>query len=569
LGHREHEDEVEQQLEGGTSSLSTGCVDTFTRLSPEAPAWQTPSVPKTRETGLRAVLFTDVVSSTELAREMGDVRWSRLLEAQRRVIRRLLRSMGGREVDTAGDGFFAVFDRTADAVRCAFAACREVQELGLDIRAGVHVGEVELAGHEVHGIVVHTGARVMGQAGASEVLVTATVKDLVAGARFELKERNTVELKGVPGTWMLYDVMAVDDQLRPAPIEQASVASERRDRVASSPLGGGRGRRRLLPVAAAAVVVAVVTAYELTRPEPTSVPSPGTVARIDEAGRFDEPVPLASVPAGIAWGEGRLWVTDLRGQVYWLDPETGENGSRGAAGVPTGVAVGDGAVWVTNGFGVGDGPDGGVSRIDPVGESLEPAFATPTGSEAIAWGADRVWVTDTATGEVRVYDPVTHEVETVALPAGSGDPPRPEQIVVDSDAAIVWVGDAAAGRLFRLDAATPSTIDTFTVTTPVTGLAVSEEGVWVAGGAADRITLLDAETGAVLTSLDVAASGCNEPEGLAAGAGAVWVACSTSRTMLRIDPDTRAVAESLAMDGAPSALTTDADGSVWVAVRPA
>lgn len=526
-------------------------------------------MPKTNETRLRAVLFTDVVSSTELAREMGDVGWTRLLEAQRRVIRRLLRSSGGREVDTAGDGFFAVFDRTADAVRCAFAACREVQELGLDIRAGVHVGEVELAGHEVHGIVVHTGARVMGQAGASEVLVTATVKDLVAGARFDLQERGTVELKGVPGTWTLYDVMAVDDQLRPAPIEQASVASERRDRVASSPTAGRRDRRWLIPVAAVAVIAAAFAAYALARPASTSVPAPGTVARIDEAGRFDEPVPLASVPTGIAWGEGRLWVTDQRGQVFWLDPETGENGSRGAAGVPTGVAVGDGAVWVTNGFGVGDGSDGGVSRIDPVGESLEPAFGTPTGSEAIAWGADRVWVTDTATGEVQVYDPVTLEVETVELPSGSGDPPRPEQIVVGPRGDVVWVGDAAAGRLFRLDAATPSTIDTFTVTTPVTGLAVSEDGVWVSGGAADRITLLDAETGAVLTSLDVAASGCNEPDEVAAGAGAVWVACSTSRTMLRIDPGTHAAAESLAMEGAPTALTTDADGSVWVAVRPA
>src|SRR4029079_9834762 len=213
------------------------------------------------ETRLRAVLFTDVVSSTELAREMGDVRWSRLLEAQRRVIRRLLRSMGGREVDTAGDGFFAVFDRTADAVRCAFAGWREVQELGLDIRAGVHVGEVELAGQEVHGIVVHTGARVMGQAGEAEVLVTATVKELVAGARFDLRERSTVELKGVPGTWTLYDVMAVDDQLRPAPIEQASVASERRDRVASSPPGGGRRGRWVIPVAAAGVLLLAVTAY--------------------------------------------------------------------------------------------------------------------------------------------------------------------------------------------------------------------------------------------------------------------------------------------------------------------
>jgi streptogramin lyase len=237
--------------------------------------------------------------------------------------------------------------------------------------------------------------------------------------------------------------------------------------------------------------------------------------------------------------------------------------------VPTGVAVGDGAVWVTNGFGVGDGPDGGVSRIDPVGESLEPAFGTPTGSEAIAWGADRVWVTDTATGEVEIYDPTTHEVKTIELEAGSGDQPRPEQIVVDPQGDVAGVGDAEAGRVFRLDAATLSATDTFTVSTPVTGLAVGEGGVWVSGGADDRITLLDADTGAVVTSLDLAASGCNTPEAVAVGADSVWVACSTSRTMLRIDPATRDVAGSVALDGAPSALTVDGDGAVWVAVRPA
>lgn len=515
------------------------------------------------------MLFTDVVGSTELAREMGDVRWSRLLEAQRRLVRRLLRSTGGREVDTAGDGFFAVFDRTADAVRCAFAACREVQELGLDIRAGVHVGEVELVGHEVHGIVVHTGARVMGQAGASEVLVTATVKDLVAGARFDLRERGTVELKGVPGTWTLYDVMAVDDQLRPAPIELASVASERRDRAVSSPAPGRPSRRWVIPAVVSLAIIAGVATYVLTRPQPTSVPAPGTVARIADGGAFGEPVPLASVPTGIAWGEDRLWVTDQRGQVYWLDPETGETGSRGAAGVPTGVAVGDGGVWITNGFGVGDGPDGGVSRIDPAGESLEPAFATPTGSETIAWGADRVWVTDTATGDVRVYDPATHDVQTIQLKVRSGDPPRPEQIVVDPQRGVAWVGDAEAGRVFRVDTDTMSATDTFTVPTPVSGLAVGGGGVWVSGAAEDRVTLLDADTGAVITSLDLAPSGCNTPDAVAVGAQAVWVACSTSRTMLRIDPTTREVAGSIALDGAPAALTVDADGAVWVAVRPA
>ena len=258
-------------------------------------------MPKTRETGLRAVLFTDVVGSTELAREMGDVRWSRLLAAQRRVIRALLKANGGREVDTAGDGFFAVFDRPADAVRCAFEACRDVQELGLDIRGGVHFGEVELHGNEVHGIVVHTGARVMGHAGASEVLVTATVKDLVAGAKFDLRERGTVELKGVPGTWAIFDVMAVGDDLRPSPIESASVASERRDRVASA-APTRRGRAWLLPAVAIVVALALVGGYLALRPSPTYTPGEGTVAAIGEDGTFTtEPVALASIPTGVAW----------------------------------------------------------------------------------------------------------------------------------------------------------------------------------------------------------------------------------------------------------------------------
>ena len=524
-------------------------------------------MPKKRETGLRAVLFTDVVGSTELAREMGDVRWSRLLAAQRRVIRGLLKSRGGREVDTAGDGFFAVFDRPADAVRCAFEACRDVQDLGLDIRGGVHFGEVELQGNEVHGIVVHTGARVMSQAGAAEVLVTATVKDLVAGAKFDLRERETVELKGVPGTWTLFDVMAVEEHLRPAPIASASVASERRDRVATAPVAR-RGRRWLVPAIAAVVVLAAIAAVVATRPAPIYTPGEGTVARITADGRFDEPVPLASVPTAVAWGEGRLWVTDQQGQIYWLDPGTGTQGSRGAAGVPTGVAVGGGAVWVTNGFGVGGAADGGVSRVDPVGEALTPAFATPVGSEAIAWDADRVWVTDTATGEVRLYDDATRDVETVALPASEASPAQPEAIAASAgEGAAVWVGDAAEGRVFRLDVASSTDIAVFPVTGPVTGIAVGDDGVWVSTGVDDTVTLLDAETGAVITSIEVAPAGCDQPESIAVTPDAVWVACRFSQTLLRIDPATDAVVGTLPVVGAPI-VTSGEDGAAWVAVGP-
>lgn len=473
-------------------------------------------------------------------------------------------------MDTAGDGFFAVFDRPADAVRCAFEACREVQELGLDIRGGVHFGEVEMVGPEIHGIVVHTGARVMARAGASEVLVTATVKDLVAGARFDLQERETVELKGVPGTWTLFDVIAVDDELRPSPIENASVASERRDRAATA-RPPRRGRKWLVPVAAVTVALVIVAAFLLLRPAPTYTPAQGTVAAITENGTFAEPVALAAVPTGIAWGAGRLWVTDQRGQVYWLDPATGDHGSRGSAGVPTGVAVGGDAVWVTNGYGVGAGSLGGVSRIDTAGETLEPAFETPVGTEAITWGAERVWVADAATGELRVFDPATREVERIPLPGSDADPALPEDVAVveGKDATTVWVGDADHPRVFRVDPAAPDGVETITVPSAVTGLAVTEDGVWVTGGDEDRVTLLDAATGAVITSLEVGSEGCDQPEAIAAGAGAIWVGCRVSGTVLRIDPATRSVIGSLATGGAPTGLVADDQERVWIAVGPA
>ena len=108
-------------------------------------------MPKKPTTVLRAVLFTDVVGSTELARELGDQRWTRLLQAHRRIVRDQLRANRGREVDTAGDGFFAVFEGPTDAVRCAFAVARKVQVLGLDIRAGIHFGEIETSGTDAHG----------------------------------------------------------------------------------------------------------------------------------------------------------------------------------------------------------------------------------------------------------------------------------------------------------------------------------------------------------------------------------------------------------------------------------
>jgi pimeloyl-ACP methyl ester carboxylesterase len=156
---------------------------------------------------LAAVLFTDIVGSTRQAAELGDRRWRGLLDQHHAAVRRELERFHGTEIDTAGDGFLATFDGPARAVRCAGAIRGALRSLGIEVRAGVHAGEVEVVGAGVAGIAVQTGARVAEQAGAGEVLVSATVRDLVAGSGLKFEERGGYELKGVPGEWRLYAVV--------------------------------------------------------------------------------------------------------------------------------------------------------------------------------------------------------------------------------------------------------------------------------------------------------------------------------------------------------------------------
>ena len=155
---------------------------------------------------LATVLFTDLVGSTEHAAELGDRRWRDLLEQHHAAVRRELVRFEGREVDTAGDGFFATFDGPARGIRCAQAIVDGVRALGLEVRAGLHTGEVELADGKVAGIAINVGARVAAQAGSGEVLVSGTVRDLVAGSGLEFEDRGTAALKGVPGEWRLFAV---------------------------------------------------------------------------------------------------------------------------------------------------------------------------------------------------------------------------------------------------------------------------------------------------------------------------------------------------------------------------
>jgi class 3 adenylate cyclase len=208
-------------------------------------------------TELVTVLFTDIVSSTEIAAEVGDRRWRELVAAHHALVRRALKRHHGRELDTAGDGFFAVFHRPADAIRCATDVSEDVRQLGLEIRAGIHLGEAEVMGSKVGGVVVNTGARIMSVGKAGEVLISATVRDAVAGKDITFADHGIHELKGLEGEFHLFDVVAVDGAARNLPLEP----DEARGRRAHPPTEAVRRRPWWLLPAGVAVIVAAALGF--------------------------------------------------------------------------------------------------------------------------------------------------------------------------------------------------------------------------------------------------------------------------------------------------------------------
>jgi class 3 adenylate cyclase len=155
---------------------------------------------------LATVMFVDIVDSTKRAAELGDRRWTDLLEGFYTVVRRELERFRGREIDTAGDGFFVTFDGPARAIRCATAIVEAVEGIGINVRVGIHTGEVERVADKLGGLAVVIGARVGALAGPGEILVSRTVKDLVVGSEVSFEQRGIYPLKGVPGEWELYTV---------------------------------------------------------------------------------------------------------------------------------------------------------------------------------------------------------------------------------------------------------------------------------------------------------------------------------------------------------------------------
>ena len=506
---------------------------------------------------LATVLFTDMVGSTEIAAKLGDARWRELLRRHHEILRRDLKRFGGREIDTAGDGVFAIFDVPAQAVRCACAIAEETQELGVDIRAGLHVGEVEIAGKEVRGIAVHTGSRVCAIGGPTDVLVTSTLTELVGGAGIEFEDRGVHTFKGVPGEWRVFNATKVARTTRPTPLRPATV-EERLALIEPAPFVR---RHRGWVATTAAVVGAAMIAVPLVAGSHhgsntgTGPPLHSLVEIDPETGGREAVVPNAfnSLRPRLAIGEGAVWVDDIANvtrvdlQTHVASPPISIENS-GFQGQGS-IAVGSRIVWIR----LLDA----LARIDPATDTLLKQVRLPSGTAGVvgpgpAFGAGAVWavVKDSV---VRV-DPITGDVATIPLD-GSGD-----SVAVGSGA--VWVIDNLGGTITRIDPRTNEITGHASLTGNLSEVVTGGGLVWVLDASAGAVTPIDPTTLRPLGPIRVG----DVPTDMAFGLGAIWVAAQDG-TVSRIDAVTKVVGPPIQVGAPVSAVAVDPmHGTLWVAV---
>jgi class 3 adenylate cyclase/streptogramin lyase len=502
---------------------------------------------------LATVLFTDIVGSTERAAEVGDRRWRELVARHHRTVRAMLKRFRGREIDTAGDGFFATFDRPARAIECALAIIEALRPLGLVIRAGVHAGELEVSGSKFGGIAVHTAARVVAAAGPGEVLVTATVRELVAGSQIEFEDRGTATLKGVPGEWHLFAVVA-----------PASATADTVEMDEARPVAASATRARLsrlwavIGVAAVLALLIIVAAVALPRLfAPPVVPGIDTVARVDASGNgFERAVSVGRRPIGLAVGDGAVWAINFDGRTLTrVATDTSLRDDSAVGGPPTGIAYGAGAVWITTAFGLSSGETGNVIRFSTALQQTEANIPVGNGAAAIAYGESAVWVADQLRDVLIRINPANNAVEREVPVARA-----PTAVAVGAGS--VWVCSSLDGVVQRLNPQTYEVEDQILVQTPI-AIAVGADAVWIASELGDEVIRFDLANNTLGGRFPVG----DGPRGIAITDDAVWVALGPAGQLVRLDPATGAVKTRLDVDGFADAVVVDADGRVWVSVR--
>ncbi|MBA3414135.1 MAG: hypothetical protein H0U10_02785, partial [Chloroflexia bacterium] len=528
--------------------------------------------------------MTDIVGSTEHVAELGDRGWRDLVQLHHGIIRDALRRHVGREVDTAGDGFFAVFDAPAAALACALDVCGDVRELGIEVRAGLHVGEVEQIAGKVGGITVPIAARIMATAGPSEVVVSGTVRDLAAGAGFRFEDLGLRELKGVPGEWRIFRVARAADDEKAATVVRASQRGDARPTRRRRVIGPGREarmvgpepivdpasrraaavrrvrsrpvwvRHRWLTAAGTVVFAGAIAGAGLLAWSPWRAPALTGVSEdsvgIVDAGRNEvvHQIEVGARPAGIAHGEGSVWVSNSGSDnVSRIDPTTRSVIDTIDVGeAPSGIAVAGGSVWVSN------SGSRSVSRINAATGRVVDTIAVGNLPGAIAHGGGAIWVANTGDGTVTRIDPT------------SGAPGDPIAVglapsAIAADEAGVWVASRESAVVTRLDPRTgvASAAPIGVGSRPV-ALAIAGGSVWIANAGDDSVTRADIATDRVTATADVGGS----PLSVAAGPAAIWVAVQEG-AIHRIDPDDpNAPALRIPVGAAPQAVTL-VEGAPW------
>jgi class 3 adenylate cyclase/streptogramin lyase len=467
---------------------------------------------------LTTVLFTDIVGSTKRAAELGDRRWRQLLAKHNAAVRRELKRHGGRELDTTGDGFFARFNEPRRAIDCAVALNRSLRPLGIEIRAGINMGEVEAIGPKVGGIAVHVGSRVMSKAGPGEIWVSGTVRDLMAGSDLRFEDRGLHELKGVPGEWRLYSVQAPPVE-EPPEEEEVETAPRGRSWLGKNPAAAVL---MLVGFGAGLVVLPILASRDGGRDESTT-PAPNTVVRIDpESGEVTAVASVGASPTAATYGLGSIWVANYTGRnVQRVDPATGEADqplSLSASGHPLGITTGDGFVWATSSI------DGLVYGIDPRTGGTR-TFEVGIGAQGIAFAEGVIWVTNGQTNEVVRIDLATEQTTPILLEHDS----QPTGIAVGGGS--VWVAEHLKGRVQRIDPITLKPVEAVPLLRGQPDQVTFGQGfVWVSVGSDDLVLRIDPATRNATTIETVG----NAPAGIGVGSSGAWVANSLDGTVAQI-----------------------------------
>jgi YVTN family beta-propeller protein len=504
--------------------------------------------PDAHERLLATVMFTDIVGSTELATRLGDAAWRQLLARHNSLIRKELRRFGGREVDTAGDGFFARFEQPARAIACARTLIEALNRQGIQIRVGIHMGEVEISGDNVAGIAVHIGSRLMSQAGPNEIVVSSTVRDLVSGSDLQFEDKGLHELKGVPSQWHLF-ALEPPEKDRKEREGLPQLQAEPEDKPLVTPAQA--------VVGAAVIAVLVIAGLVLFRGGSLPPPEANTVAKIDpSSGKVLGALRVGTTPTAVAAGEGGVWVANLDDQTLQLiDPASNTVGAaRGLTGAPSQIATGGGFVWVTSNL------QGTLFQFDPKAAHSIVPIKVGYGASGVAFGYGSVWVTNSDDNTVLQIDPRSRTVKRkIHLPKKS----QPTGVAVGAGA--VWVTESLAGRVAKIDPSSGKFHKIPLLRGQPTGVAFGDGYVWVVASADDSLTQIDPATDQVKNTISDVGDG---PSGVAVGRGVVYVTDANDGTVARVSVADHRI---LGRSQLPRGLSPDgiavASSAVWVAVH--